>query len=81
MNIHVWIEAELYDQFLDIRELLDYGIDVNLRNEYGETAFAEALKHKAPIEVILAIAERTKDVNEPDDTGKTALHYVVTSCR
>lgn len=56
----------------------EYGIELNLRNQYEGTAFLEALKQNATTEVIIAIAKLTKDVNESDDRGKTALHYVVT---
>jgi hypothetical protein len=81
--IEVQLKAYSNYQFIDVGEQLnfgidEYGIELNLRNQYEGTAFLEALKQNATTEVIIAIAKLTKDVNESDDRGKTALHYVVT---
>ena len=60
-----------------VRDLLHSGIDLDSVNEMGETLFYAAVKHKAPVQMILVIGRKTKNVNKPDNMGQTVLCHVV----
>lgn len=65
------------NNFRRLKELIDVGVDVNIRNEHGDTtplivAAANGAKHC--MEFLLA---RGADVNAKNDRGITALHNLV----
>ncbi len=56
-----------------VKELLAKGIDVNLRNNYGQTALMEAVYKRSPQIVKMLLEVEGINVNLQDVFGKTAL--------
>lgn len=60
-----------------IKSLIDEGINVNERDENGDTLFYYAVKHKAPLAVLQILSDSGADVNAPSsESGMTPLVYL-----
>lgn len=60
-----------------INYLISKGVDVNKANEDGKTPLINASMANNDLETISVLARATKNINEPDNKGATALAYAV----
>lgn len=59
--------------------MLEHGLNVDLQNDHGETAFILASSTGATKATELLL-EHGADINHQNDLGYTALHYQMTGC-
>ncbi len=77
---HIWGSAR-YGQLDCIQTFLKIGVDINLKDEYGNTALIYACKYSntiSNIETLKLLLEHGADVNLQDRDGDTPLIY---ACR
>jgi len=68
------IYAAMDGNIKGVRKSLEKGVDVNTRNDYGQTALWWAL-YKGHLEIAKLLIEKGADVNAIDNSGKTALMF------
>lgn len=68
------INEILEENYTNVREFLQYGVDLNQMDEYGFTPLIEAAIVDNT-DIVKLLLEHGADVNLPDMTGGTALHW------
>ena len=77
-NREILIYQSQYGNKESVKILLDEGIDINIRNQNGNTPFMTASFWKNT-DIMKLLLEYGANVNDQDNIGKTALMYSVSS--
>ena len=70
------VDATLKEDLARIVELLDSGVDVNAKNEVGETAFSYACANNK-LDAAKCLYSRGADINTVDKRGGSPLDWAV----
>jgi ankyrin repeat protein len=63
-----------HERYADIERLLDRGIPINVRDEYGNTLLTVACQNGSK-RVAKIVLRRGADINSRNHKGNTPLHY------
>ena len=75
--LHYLVQNSTNDELLRVlHKIVDDGVMLDIRNEYGDTALILATKHKSQnVQSIEELLKFGAQVNIANNEGKTALHY------
>jgi ankyrin repeat protein len=76
--MHSWIEALKKSDYLQVKNLLQNGEDVNSANDAGESVLMYAIRSHCDLNLIMLLIESGADIFALDDEGVSVFDMAVT---
>lgn len=67
-------EAVIGDNIVNVRKLIDKGVDINAKNSFGKTPLTLACQNGFE-NIARLLIENNADIGAKDDYGKNCLHF------